>query len=199
MRSYRTHVYKMTFPNGKVYIGSTGNIKERWSGKGIKYRGMKVYEAIQEFGWDSIKREIIISLPESYKNDGVIRKVEMELIKAYNGKSYNCMGDPTFHEENETWLSRNRKPIKYWTAFGETKPMTEWCEEFHKSPSQIAKRIERHGLTLEQALTFPPIPRTQRKSQNGAIEYWKSLGLFETEPSREKRPEGQYIVVGSNN
>lgn len=174
----KTTLYKLTFPDGKVYIGCTSNIKQRWAGNGAKYKGMSVYGAIQKFGWTNINREVIAVLPDSTKNDEAIRSIEKELIKAYSGRSYNCISDPEFHEENPSWAKKNKGPSVFWTAFGKTRPAKDWCEEFHKQPDQVRARMKNHGLTIEQALTFPPIPMTHRK-KGQAVEYWKSLGLFD--------------------
>ena len=56
-------VYKHTCPNGKVYIGITcQNPKERWK-NGYGYRNNDhFFKAIQKYGWNNIKHEII------YKN-----------------------------------------------------------------------------------------------------------------------------------
>jgi len=64
----KRYLYKLTFPNGMVYIGCTYDIKQRWAGKGAHYYGMKVYEAIKEFGWDNIKKEILLFLPDENGN-----------------------------------------------------------------------------------------------------------------------------------
>lgn len=54
-------VYKHTFPNGKVYFGYTSykNPKQRWGKNGEGYKDQPVYDAIEHFGWDNIKHEII--------------------------------------------------------------------------------------------------------------------------------------------
>ena len=53
-------VYKLTDPNGKIYIGCTGKpIEERWK-KGRGYsRDTPIREAIVQFGWDNFKKEIL--------------------------------------------------------------------------------------------------------------------------------------------
>lgn len=54
-------VYVLLFPNKKVYIGSSGNLKNRWrNGEGYSNQP-KIYSAIQEFGWENIKKYIIYS------------------------------------------------------------------------------------------------------------------------------------------
>mgnify|MGYP002658749408 CR=1 FL=1 len=61
-------VYKHTNKiNGKVYIGQSSNIKERWSRKGTCYKGCTYfYNAIQKYGWDNF--EHIILKDVSYKH-----------------------------------------------------------------------------------------------------------------------------------
>lgn len=53
-------VYKHTTPNGKVYIGITGNEpRKRWN-NGNGYRGNKhFWNAILKYGWDNIAHEIL--------------------------------------------------------------------------------------------------------------------------------------------
>lgn len=73
-------VYKLTAPNGKVYIGITSrDPKRRWNaGNGYKYN-KHFYDAIQKYGWKNIKKEILhsdISQEDAYR-------LEKELILEY--------------------------------------------------------------------------------------------------------------------
>ena len=54
-------IYKHTFPNGKVYFGYTSykNPTRRWGTNGDGYKNQPVYDAIEHFGWDNIKHEIV--------------------------------------------------------------------------------------------------------------------------------------------
>lgn len=54
-------IYKHTAPNGKVYIGITSRKPHvRWGVAGNKYKNNKhFYNAIQKYGWDNIKHEIL--------------------------------------------------------------------------------------------------------------------------------------------
>lgn len=74
-------VYKHTCPNNKVYIGITKvNPIKRWS-KGRGYiNNIHFYRAIQKYGWDSIKHEIVCS--ELTEDEA--KKIEIALISAYN-------------------------------------------------------------------------------------------------------------------
>ena len=54
-------VYKHTVPDGRYYIGFTHNTQDRW-GRGANYvRAPLFYPLIQEYGWDAIKHEVLIS------------------------------------------------------------------------------------------------------------------------------------------
>lgn len=87
-------VYKHTAPNGKVYIGQTGTKPEqRWKKDGKGYISSPLfYNAIQKYGWDNFKHEIIsknLSLKEA-------NWLENYLIRYYNSDNrkygYNILG-----------------------------------------------------------------------------------------------------------
>ena len=55
-------IYKHTSPSGKVYIGQTykKNLNDRWS-NGYGYKKCDVFDrAIQKYGWENFKHEILI-------------------------------------------------------------------------------------------------------------------------------------------
>lgn len=53
-------IYKLTVPNGKIYIGQTSQKPHvRWNG-GSKYEQNKeLYADIMEYGWRNVKKEVI--------------------------------------------------------------------------------------------------------------------------------------------
>jgi group I intron endonuclease len=74
-------VYIHTFPNEKKYVGVTSRKPYlRWGANGCNYRNSPfLYNAIQKYGWDNIKHEIIaenLSVEEA-------SKLEIELISKY--------------------------------------------------------------------------------------------------------------------
>lgn len=79
-------VYKHTSPCGKVYIGMTGrNPLYRWNrGKGYE-KQTHFFRAIQKYGWDNFKHEILF--------DGLTKeeacKKEIELIEKYKSNQGN--------------------------------------------------------------------------------------------------------------
>lgn len=71
-------VYKHTVPDGKVYIGVTKNIKNRWR-KTSYVENEYFSEAINLYGWNNIKHEVLF-VTESKEDAG---KKEQELILEY--------------------------------------------------------------------------------------------------------------------
>ena len=106
-------VYCHTCPNGKRYIGITScSVKKRWGSNGILYKEQLFYSAIQEFGWDNIKHEILF--------DGLTKEqaeeIETELIKKYKcldrNYGYNVAYKGVIHthtDETRQKMSRTRK------------------------------------------------------------------------------------------
>lgn len=83
-------VYKHTAPNGKVYIGITGQKPEyRWSNGNHYKQNKHFYRAIVKYGWENFKHEIV--------KDGLEKEeacdLEIELIAKYDAtnphKGYN--------------------------------------------------------------------------------------------------------------
>lgn len=79
-------VYKHESPNGKVYIGITGNNPiERW-GNGYHYsNNQHFYRAILKYGWDNMKHEILFT--DLTKEEACEK--EIELIAKYQSNNPN--------------------------------------------------------------------------------------------------------------
>ena len=117
-------VYMHVFPDGKKYVGITGqNVEKRW-GKGRYYKSCTlVYEAIQKYGWDNIEHIILF---EDLQKEEAEQK-EIELIEFYNLSDerygYNlCKGGRT-NFPNEKVLEKLRKK-EPWNK-GKTKIYTQ--------------------------------------------------------------------------
>lgn len=81
-------VYKHTSPSGKVYIGITSQKPEsRWGVGGKGYR-RNVYfgKAIQKYGWDNIKHEILFT--GLSKSEAYIKETELISLYKSNNPEY---------------------------------------------------------------------------------------------------------------
>lgn len=81
-------VYKHTAPNGKVYIGITGQKPEhRWNNGNGYEQNKHFYSAIAKYGWENIEHEIV--------ENGLTKQqacdLEIELIAKY-GSTNPCNG-----------------------------------------------------------------------------------------------------------
>lgn len=73
-------IYKLTFLNGKIYIGQTSKpVEERWQ-NGEGYKGQDVYVPIILEGWNNVKKEILHTDLTREQAD----KLEKYYIKKYN-------------------------------------------------------------------------------------------------------------------
>ena len=75
-------VYKHTTPSNKIYIGITCSLNNRWR-NGAGYHHQRFYRAIQKYGWDNIKHEILYS--DLTKEDA--EQKEIELIAYYKSNN----------------------------------------------------------------------------------------------------------------
>lgn len=72
-------VYVHTTPSKKRYVGITKqNPKKRW-GNGNGYKGQVFYKAVEKYGWDNIKHEILYSNLDEEE----AKKIEKKLISDY--------------------------------------------------------------------------------------------------------------------
>lgn len=76
-------VYKHTTPSKKVYIGITGlNPEDRFGKDGSKYKGQVFYGAIQKYGWQNIKHDILFQSEDQKEAE----RKEAEYIEAYRSR-----------------------------------------------------------------------------------------------------------------
>ena len=104
-------IYKHTCPNGKVYIGQTGQKPEKRYGRdGCKYEGCTAfYNAIQKYGWDNIEHEILCN--DLTLEEANIKEAEfIQLYQSYNRKyGYNLRlggNNGTHSEETKIKMSK---------------------------------------------------------------------------------------------
>ena len=52
-------VYQHVTPDGMYYFGQTNDIKRRWIGNGVLYKGTALYPYIEKYGWENIKHIVL--------------------------------------------------------------------------------------------------------------------------------------------
>ncbi len=166
----RRYVYKLTFPDGMLYFGSTYSVEERWADNGTHYKGQPVYEAIEKYGWENIKKEVVLYLSN---NDTLVKEVEIALIRDNSYRCYNAKCNSEWDEKHPPKKANTASYLRVWTIDGITMSALDWCKEYGR-PASFADRAGLYGMTPKEALTFPPVPKGMTKK---ALEYWASLGL----------------------
>lgn len=123
-------VYKHTTPSGKVYIGITyQKINKRWK-NGLGYEGCTAfYRAIQKYGWQNIKHEILAA----GLNKEEACEMEKALIAEY--KSY----DPEYGY-NLTMGGEHYEVTDEWR-----RKLSESNKKYYKDHPEARERISRDG------------------------------------------------------
>lgn len=75
--------------------------------------------------------------------------------------------DRGYYADNCRWVTlneqaRNRRNIRYVTAFGETKLLVEWAEQIGVPGSVIRDRIDKMGWSPEDAVSTPLLANTEK-------------------------------------
>ena len=190
--------YKLTSPDGKVYIGITSRKpKERWdSGWGYQ-SNQRFTEAIQKYGWNGITKEIV----QEHLTEEEASELERKLIKEYDScnpeKGYNILeGGKSgyhFHHTEEAkekisqastrlWQSEEHRKKMSEGASGKNNPfygkhhseetrqkMLKWHKEHPMSEEQKRIQVER----LRKAVTGTK--RSKESIEKSAKAKWKPI------------------------
>ena len=154
-------VYELVFPNGKRYIGLTGQKPEdRWQG-GSGYCGQFVYKAIKKYGWDNIQHNII----STNLSQNQAARLEEYLIKLYKSNDrkfgYNCS------EGGECGCRKSKE--NHWT-YGTPRPK--------ETREKIAKTLEGRYLSKDNPHHSAVI---QKDLQGNFIKRWDSMADIKRE------------------
>jgi len=75
-------LYKITAPDGLLYIGASNDARRRWIDHNAKAKAgsnCDIHKAIRKFGWKNFKKQILVIGPDEY-----IYELEMKAIEAFN-------------------------------------------------------------------------------------------------------------------
>jgi len=128
-------IYKITNPEGKIYIGLSKNVESRWKQHlNLRFKNNnKLRESLTQYGGDSHTFEIIEELKN---NDQILRKRERYWIKYYN--SFNIglnengggSGVGSHTSESKQKISESLKGKPKPVDFGKKRVKWQSTEEF---------------------------------------------------------------------
>lgn len=110
-------IYKLTSPNGKIYIGQSVNLHRRIN----RYKLLDckhqyaLYNSIIKYGWDNFKIEILWSSNDKTNYNYVLNQLEKDFINLYDCLSpngYNLKeggGVFRFSDETKSRMSEGQK------------------------------------------------------------------------------------------
>jgi len=134
------NIYKLTFPNNKIYIGQTNNFKNRmYQYKSLtKSIGVFVKSAIIKYNWNNIKKEIIFTTTKEY-----INSTEQYFILIYNSNNekfgYNLTDGGDLNYEFTDAVKKKMKKSK---TLEHRKNLSKAKLGSHQSKETILKRVE---------------------------------------------------------
>lgn len=98
------YLYEHVFPNGKKYIGITSDIENRWQ-NGNNYKNQrKVANAINHYGWENIKHNIIVGGLDKDQAEKLEEYLIAELHTIENGYNTTIGGDRVAGTYLDTYL-----------------------------------------------------------------------------------------------
>lgn len=179
-------VYKHTCPNNKVYIGITcRNPEYRWNnGKGYK-NNKHFYSAIQKYGWENIKHEILykeLEEREAYKK-------EIELIKKHqsNNRKYGY--------NNSTG---GEKSMAGCTAWNKGTHITN-SGSFKKGHKLSEKSLEKIKNAIKGRKLTEETKKKMSEAQKGEKCYWYGKQLPEYMKEKIRQGHNKKVICIETN
>lgn len=183
-------VYKLTFPNGKLYIGSTKYYEERiFEHERANKATPKLSRAILKYGWKNVKHEIILKL-DTHKE---MLEKETEIIKFYDtvAKGYNCTSGGEGSIMSEETLEKQRK-IQGSPEVRERK--SRIGKELMKNPEYKAKAINNLTNYINSDM---PSKHSKRRWEEDKEFMEKTLASMQTPEAIQKRKDTMIKQVAS--
>lgn len=185
--------------NGKLYIGITKDVSQRWSYNGIYYKPDKgrqsaFWNAIKKYGWDAFEHKILIK-NLSFEEACYLEK---EYIKKYHTSSkkngYNISpggnGGHVYREHPRGMLGHHQ--TKEWShnkslemRSKSKNPMTNgsviWGINYeHPKGMKGHHQTEKHRLSMKRfrGSKHPNSKQLRITFPNGNIEIWPTMSMF---------------------
>lgn len=165
-------VYKHTCPNGKVYIGITGkNPIKRWcNGNGYKHN-IHFTSAINKYGWDNIKHEILYT--ELDKSTAC--RYEKELINEYNSTNREFGYNKSIGGELSALGVKMSEETKDKIADANRRRSQETLDKI--SASLKGRKSWNKGITGKESHSFGVVFTNERKNNISIANKGKNHGV----------------------
>ena len=102
------YVYLHTTPEGKFYVGETKRVLERWSNGDGYTENKEFHNAIELYGWHSIKHEIVMECATETE----ARIYEALLMFSLNSENVECGYNKTTYRANILEAYAKRRPLE---------------------------------------------------------------------------------------
>jgi group I intron endonuclease len=146
-------IYKITNPKGKIYIGQSTNIEERWE-KGHKYNsgsGKKLKNSFKKYGWENHIKEIIEACLVEELSDR-----ETYWIKYYDSYKNGLNSIPKGGVQgyrNEQWRKAHSEGLKGRKCYWEGKKNPKLSEFLKNKGSGLSyERTQEHKDNLSKMM-----------------------------------------------
>lgn len=154
------HINKI---NGKIYVGQTHNIKERWRGNGKNYfTSVKFFNAIIKYGWDNFIHRVVRSNLSKQDADTLERNLIDELDTIRNG--YNLMEGGSRGNLSEDSLRKMSKSLK--EGYAKHPERREKIRQ--KAIGRTISEESKHKMSLSNKKAF----LITISGETGSIRYW---------------------------
>lgn len=93
------HLYRLTSPSGRTYIGIAKNVHKRWQEHSYDARcgsNCALHRAIRKYGFAKFKKEILVTSTFSYVKEMEIKAIAAYLTMVPAGYNMTAGGDGTF-------------------------------------------------------------------------------------------------------
>lgn len=183
-------VYMHTCPNGKIYIGISHNPIVRWAnGKGYVHNKYFT-KAIQKYGWDNIKHEILY---ENLTKEEACRK-EIELIAQYKSNQKEFGYNSSIGGEVNCGFHHSEESKRKIREHGKGKHTGRFTENRKKNISIATKKAMNKPQVKEKIINISKL-RTGEKSARGK----SVINLDTQEVFATVRFAAQYYSISETN
>ena len=195
-------IYKITNPKGKIYIGQSTNIEERWE-KGHKYNsgsGKKLKNSLNKYGWENHKKEILEECVVEHLSER-----ETYWIEYYNsykkGLNSTSKGGIQGYKDEQQRKSHS-EGLKGRKGVWEGKKRPEHSAFLKENGSGLSyERTQEHKDNLSKKLTGTKFSKEicKKISQNKQIEAAKELSFYQQEQIKFQKIAAENSIINARN